>query len=447
MLHVSLLGERTIVDDVTGEVRSRSSRTVALVALLAVHAGAPQPRGRIAATFWPSSPEQQALTNLRRELHQLRRTLDDDASLVVTSTDLTWRDEETCRVDLRVFERARARALEAPGDAEAVLEHGAAALAAYRGELLPGLYDDWTLAQRDRLTAECVELCALVVDAGRRTGRLAEALQAARRRVELDPLDEVGYRDLIRVHAEMGDRAGAVSTYHHCASVLHEELGIEPDPATREPAGRPGGPAVDGATLADTRTVVASVDFVGRRDELGRLCHTMTEAFAGSSAGHPRGRRAGRRARAAWWRRRPAGPAARRRGGARPLLRDPRPAGARAGRRVARPPHPRRGGRHAAAPLAGRGRAAGARRSDQAPRPEGSRGVVDAWQRHRFFQGLAHALRATSRPLLLVLENVQWCDEETLDFLSFLVGTESQAPLMIALTGRTSELADEQAAR
>ena len=133
-------------------------------------------RARIAATFWPSSPEQQALTNLRRELHQLRRTLDDDASLVVTSTDLTWCDEETCLVDLRVFERARARALEAPlSDAEAVLEHGTAALTAYRGELLPGLYDDWTLAQRDRLTAECVELCALVVDAGRRTGRFAEA--------------------------------------------------------------------------------------------------------------------------------------------------------------------------------------------------------------------------------------------------------------------------------
>ena len=113
MLHVSLLGERTIVDDVTGEVRSRSSRTVALVALLAVHAGAPQPRGRIAATFWPSSPEQQALTNLRRELHQLRRTLADDDSLVVTSTDLAWRDRDSCRVDLRDFQRARERLLAA----------------------------------------------------------------------------------------------------------------------------------------------------------------------------------------------------------------------------------------------------------------------------------------------------------------------------------------------
>jgi DNA-binding SARP family transcriptional activator len=57
MLQVSLLGERTVTDEATGEVRSRSSRTLALIAYLAVHAGAPQPRGRIAATFWPASPE------------------------------------------------------------------------------------------------------------------------------------------------------------------------------------------------------------------------------------------------------------------------------------------------------------------------------------------------------------------------------------------------------
>jgi DNA-binding SARP family transcriptional activator len=107
MLKVSLLGGRTVTDEATGEVRSRSSRTLALIAYLAVHAGAPQPRGRIAATFWLSSPEQQALTNLRRELHQLRRIVDDE-SLQVTGTDLTWRDRDTCQVDLRDFQRARA---------------------------------------------------------------------------------------------------------------------------------------------------------------------------------------------------------------------------------------------------------------------------------------------------------------------------------------------------
>ena len=53
MLHVTLLGEQAITDNGTGSVRIRSSRTVALIAFLAVHAGAPQARQWIAGLFWP----------------------------------------------------------------------------------------------------------------------------------------------------------------------------------------------------------------------------------------------------------------------------------------------------------------------------------------------------------------------------------------------------------
>ena len=92
---------------------SRSSRTVALVGFLAAHAGSPQTRQRIAGLFWPDSTDAQALTNLRRELHNLRQVLGDEPSLVVTSRDLCWRDTETCRVDLRIFDIERKAALAA----------------------------------------------------------------------------------------------------------------------------------------------------------------------------------------------------------------------------------------------------------------------------------------------------------------------------------------------
>ena len=49
------------------------------------------------------------------------------------------------------------------------------------------------------------------------------------------------------------------------------------------------------------------------------------------------------------------------------------------------------------------------------------RAMVDAWQRHRFFEGLARALLASAVRMLLVLDNVQWCDEETLAWLTFLL--------------------------
>ncbi len=238
MLHVSLLGEQSITggggDGAAS--RTRSSRSVALVAFLVVHAGSPQPRQRIAGLFWPESTDAQALTNLRRELHQLRQVLGDEPSLVVTPADLCWRDTETCRVDLRVFsfEREAALMAAAAGDDEEVLAHAAGAIAEYRGDLLPGGYEDWLLDARSEIERQCVGLCDLLGETRARSGDLTGAVDVARRRIQLQPLEEVGYRTLMQLQAELGDRAGAVSTYHHCASVLERELGVVPDASTRK---------------------------------------------------------------------------------------------------------------------------------------------------------------------------------------------------------------------
>jgi DNA-binding SARP family transcriptional activator len=70
-MHVTLLGEQLLAG-ADGTVRARSSRTIALIAFLVAHGDAPQTRQRIAAAFWPDSSDEQALTNLRRELHHLR---------------------------------------------------------------------------------------------------------------------------------------------------------------------------------------------------------------------------------------------------------------------------------------------------------------------------------------------------------------------------------------
>src|SRR5215831_4758936 len=301
MLRVSLWGEQTITNDGTG-VQVRSSRGVSLVAFLVVHAGVPQPRQRIVGLFWPDSADGQALTNLRHELHHLRQVLGDEPSLVVTSRDLCWRDTETCRVDVRVFdtERKAALAAAAADDNDGVLVHAGAAIAEYRGDFLPGVYDDWLLDARSELERQCVHLCDLLSAARARTGDLAGAVEAARRRVQLQPLEETGYRTLMQLQADLGDRAGAVSTYHHCASVLERELGVIPDAETRkafqrlmaharpgrpEP-GRPepgttaaGSPAAAGPAAG--RSGPAAAQLVGRSAELGLLQGVWRAAAAG----------------------------------------------------------------------------------------------------------------------------------------------------------------------
>jgi hypothetical protein len=84
----------------------------------------------------------------------------------------------------------------------------------------------------------------------------------------------------------------------------------------------------------------------------------------------------------------------------------------------------------------------------RADRAAGSRSMADAWQRHRFFEGLARGLMVVGRPLLLVLDNMQWCDQETLAFLTFFLGLAPGTPVLVAGTvrndthGQDPELAD-----
>ncbi len=451
MLHVSLLGEQAITDDVTGGVRTRSSRAVALVAFLVIHAGSPQARQRIAGLFWPDSTDAQALTNLRRELYHLRHVLGSEPSLVVTPRDLSWRDTETCRVDMRIFdvEREAARAAAAADDDEGVLVHAARAIAQYQGDLLPGGYDDWLLDARAELERQCVGLCDLVCTARTRTGDLAGAVDVARRRVQLQPLEEIGYRTLMQLQADMGDRAGAVSTYHHCASVLERELGVTPDPATRQTLERvmarvdTAGARLPTIGPAAGRSGIAAAGLVGRSAELALLqdlwrtaaagCPSLVLVEGGAGVGKTR------------------------------LVAEVAEMARRQGAVVASTQCFGTWGRVALAPVADWLRnpavQSAAATLDPAWRAEvdrlvpsgksrektggGSRVVVDAWQRHRFFEGLARALIGVGRPMLLVLDNMQWCDQETLAFLTFCLGLAPGAPVLVAGTLRNDNLDED----
>jgi DNA-binding SARP family transcriptional activator/tetratricopeptide (TPR) repeat protein len=453
MLHVTLLGEQAITDDGTGSVRLRSSRTVALIAFLALHAGSPQARQRIAGLFWPDSTDAQALTNLRRELHNLRHVVGDEPSLVVTSRDLCWCDSEMTRVDVRTFdiERKAALAAAAAGDSEGILAHAAWAIAQYRGELLPGMYDDWLLDARAELERQCVDLCDLLCGTRARRGDLTGAVDAARRRIQLQPLEEAGYRTLMLLQADLGDRAGAVSTYHHCASVLERELGVVPDPATRQALQRlmaqvdPAGTRPPATGPAVGRSGFAAAQLVGRSAELGLL----QGLWRAAAAGHPGfalvcgGAGVGKTR----------------------LVAEVAGLARLQGAVVASAQCFGTSGRLALAPVADWVRNPAVQSAtvtlDPAWRAEvdrlvpsggrgqrgaGSRAMADAWQRHRFFEGLARALLAVGRPMLLVLDNMQWCDQETLAFLTFCLGLSASAQILVAGTLRDDNLDDAELA-
>ena len=69
------------------------------------------------------------------------------------------------------------------------------------------------------------------------------------------------------------------------------------------------------------------------------------------------------------------------------------------------------------------------------PRP-----MADAWQRHRFFEGLARAVLSTGRPALLLLDDLQWCDEHTLAWLQLLLHLGQGHPMLVVAATRLEEV-------
>src|SRR6266566_1050364 len=65
-----------------------------------------------------------------------------------------------------------------------------------------------------------------------RVGDGARAIETVSHWLNLDPLNEEGYRRLMRLRFSQGDRAGALRAYANGRSVLAEQLQVEPEPET-----------------------------------------------------------------------------------------------------------------------------------------------------------------------------------------------------------------------
>ncbi len=64
----------------------------------------------------------------------------------------------------------------------------------------------------------------------------------------------------------------------------------------------------------------------------------------------------------------------------------------------------------------------------------------DSWQRQRLFEALIRAALTPRQPLLVLLDDLQWADKETLEWLHFLLRFAPSAPLLLVGTVRMSEV-------
>ncbi|MGE5138508.1 MAG: BTAD domain-containing putative transcriptional regulator [Rudaea sp.] len=214
-----------------------TSRLQSLLAFLVLHAEAAQSREHLAFLLWPESSESQARTNLRQLLHHLRRALPVECSLLAADNQtVRWRLDSSCSVDVIEFQAAVVRAADAEkkGDSTAAREALEEAARLYQDDLLPDLYDEWLQAKREQLRQQLMDVLSRLATLLEMSGDYPSAIRHATRLVAVDPLREPSYQILMRLHARNNDRSSALRVYHQCMRTLKRELGVSPSKATQD---------------------------------------------------------------------------------------------------------------------------------------------------------------------------------------------------------------------
>ena len=124
-------------------------------------------------------------------------------------------------------------------------------------------------------------------------GEFVDAAQTASRWIAMDTLNEAAYRRKMRVHFAAGERGKALETYDACRNTLKSELGIEPEPDTDALAERiRSQPAAENPHLRRTPDqpprAETSVDFLGslftgRNNEV----QALTDSYQRAAGGQP----------------------------------------------------------------------------------------------------------------------------------------------------------------
>jgi DNA-binding SARP family transcriptional activator len=446
MLRIQLLGDFKISDSGEPLTGLTKPRMQSLLAYLLLHGDAPQARAHVAYTFWPDSTDKQARTNLRRELLQLRRALPRaDEFLRIDTQTVQWDPDADFMLDVAEFTAILAAA-NSSADAQEQADLRQTAVDIYHGDLLPGLYEEWILARREALAQQYVRALEKLVDLHTVLRNFAPAVRAAQRLLRYDPLYEAGTYRLMELYAYQNERARALHTYHTYASLLERELGVDPgseiqalydqlrrtERVAKVEIGRKASESMQlvGRT-AEWQTLLAR----WRRAQRGHASFVLIEGEAGIGK-----TRLGEEL-LEWVNRQ--------------------------GISTARTRSYAAEGSLAYAPVIEwlRSDALRGRLEDidtvwqteiarllpemlsanpRIPHPEP---LTEQWHRQRLFEALARALTAGARPILLLIDDLQWSDQETLEWLRYLLRYEPMAPLLILGTARPEEVHEQHPLR
>jgi len=195
-------------------------RCQGLLALLLLQAGSLR-RDHLAALLFPDLSAEEGRRRISDRLWLLRHALPDlplqiGREEVGLPAAARWLDVEQFLAGIQ------------SGEERSIL----AAIELYRGDLLPGVFDEWLLVEREGLYLRYANALHQMASLRSERGDHAGALPMLQRLALLDPLDEPVTRLLMRAYLALGRRGLALAAFERFQETLRRELGADPEPAT-----------------------------------------------------------------------------------------------------------------------------------------------------------------------------------------------------------------------
>jgi predicted ATPase/DNA-binding SARP family transcriptional activator len=215
--------------------RFPTRKAAALLAYLAYYNDRSHTREELIDRFWPDLDLDAARHNLRQTLFSLRKCLGpshNETPLFTADRTTLQVNRERITTDVARFEQALQDVLATPQESSLRQQSLITAADLYRGELLPGYYEEWIFTERERLAAACGQALRQLLAHFERSHALDRALETARRLIAMNYLDESAHRAVIRLQLANGNPGEARRQYETLVQLLRAELGVAPSPET-----------------------------------------------------------------------------------------------------------------------------------------------------------------------------------------------------------------------
>jgi len=287
-LEIRLLGGFQLGRDgrVLEQLPLRAARS--LFAFLVLNRERAHTRDLLAGTFWPDFDEGRARRRLSQALWQTQRSLGEDDGqryLIGTPDTIRFNPDADFWLDIDEFLAALDEAAEADrsGETEALTR----AVELYRGDLLAGFYDDWLFPDQSQLRTKFLVALERLADLAMARGDYETALTLARRLAQENEFDEEAHRRVMRIAVLLGRHNEALRQFEECRRILAEELGTEPSAETvdlyeatladRDAGGRASPSHEESPLFGDAE----AAPFVGRETERARFAQRLDEVLEG----------------------------------------------------------------------------------------------------------------------------------------------------------------------